>query len=152
MSINLNRKGSGFTIIEVVLVLAIASIIFLLVFLAVPALQASQRDTARKNDVARVVTALANYAGNNSGKVSGISATNITDYTKTLSANSTVGTPGALTAAGTKTATTGQIDVSTSAQCSGVAGAVVTLATGTASQAAVYTLLEGGNTAFCQSL
>jgi prepilin-type N-terminal cleavage/methylation domain-containing protein len=152
MSINLNRKGSGFTIIEVVLVLAIASIIFLLVFLAVPALQASQRDTARKNDVARVVTALANYAGNNSGKVSGITATNITDYTKTLSANTTtVATPAAWVS-GTKDATLAQIDVLWSAQCVSVSGGTVTLGTGTVSQAAVITKLEGGNTAFCQSL
>lgn len=151
MSINLNRKGSGFTIIEVVLVLAIASIIFLLVFLAVPALQASQRDTARKNDVARVVTSLANYAGNNSGKVTGVSAANINSYAGTLSANSTVGTPAAW-ASGTKDATLGQIDVFTSAKCVSVSGATVTFSAGTASQAAVYTLLEGGNTATCQSL
>ena len=44
-------KDRGFTIIEVVLVLAIAALIFLMVFIALPALQASQRDTARKNDV-----------------------------------------------------------------------------------------------------
>ena len=38
-------KDRGFTIIEVVLVLAIAALIFLMVFIALPALQASQRDT-----------------------------------------------------------------------------------------------------------
>jgi prepilin-type N-terminal cleavage/methylation domain-containing protein len=38
-------KAHGFTIIEVVLVLAIAGLIFLIVFLALPALQRSQRDT-----------------------------------------------------------------------------------------------------------
>ena len=41
-------KERGFTIIEVVLVLAIAALIFLMVFVALPALQASQRDSARK--------------------------------------------------------------------------------------------------------
>ena len=59
-----NRKvfaNSGFTIIEVALVLAIAGLIFLVVFLALPALQRSQRDSARKQDVARVVTALQQY-------------------------------------------------------------------------------------------
>ena len=40
-------KG-GFTIIEVVLVLAIAGLIFLMVFIALPALQRSQRDTERR--------------------------------------------------------------------------------------------------------
>lgn len=59
------KKQSGFTIIEVVLVLAIAALIFLMVFIALPALQRSQRDTQRKNDVARVQTAIQNYQSNN---------------------------------------------------------------------------------------
>ena len=44
----------GFTIIEVVLVLAIAGLIFLMVFIAFPALQRSQRDTQRRNDLSKV--------------------------------------------------------------------------------------------------
>ena len=39
-----NKKG--FTIIEVVLVLAIAGLIFLMVFVALPALQRGQREPA----------------------------------------------------------------------------------------------------------
>lgn len=58
-----NEKG--FTIIEVVLVLAIAALIFLMVFIALPALQRGQRDTQRKNDIARVQTAIQNYQSNN---------------------------------------------------------------------------------------
>ena len=54
-------KKSGFTIIEVVLVLAIAGLIFLLVFLALPALQSNQRDTQRKNDAAMLATAVREY-------------------------------------------------------------------------------------------
>jgi type II secretory pathway pseudopilin PulG len=61
--------GSGFTIIEVVLVLAIAGLIFLMVFLALPALQRSQRDTARKNDVGIVVAGIQSYMGNNKEKL-----------------------------------------------------------------------------------
>ena len=59
-----NRKifaNSGFTIIEVALVLAIAGLIFLVVFLALPALQRSQRDTARRQDVAKAVAAIQQY-------------------------------------------------------------------------------------------
>ncbi len=56
----------GFTIIEVVLVLAIAGLIFLMVFVALPALQRSQRDTQRRNDVSRVSTSLVQYQTNNS--------------------------------------------------------------------------------------
>ena len=62
-----NKKG--FTIIEVVLVLAIAGLIFLMVFLAWPALQRNQKDTQRKEDMARFLTSLNNYQSNNNGKV-----------------------------------------------------------------------------------
>ena len=61
------KTKQGFTIIEVVLVLAIAGLIFLMVFVALPALQRSQRDTARRNDLARVDTSLVQYQTNNQG-------------------------------------------------------------------------------------
>ena len=67
-SINKNNK-KGFTIIEVVLVLAIAGLIFLMVFLALPALQRSQRDTQRKNDASRLRAAVTDYTSNNRGKL-----------------------------------------------------------------------------------
>lgn len=59
---------SGFTIIEVVLVLAIAGLIFLMVFVALPALQRSQRDTQRRNDMSRVDTSLVQYQTNHSNQ------------------------------------------------------------------------------------
>lgn len=62
------QTQNGFTIIEVVLVLAIAGLIFLIVFMALPALQRSRRDTQRKNDVGRVVSSLETYASNNNGR------------------------------------------------------------------------------------
>lgn len=61
------QKTKGFTIIEVVLVLAIAGLIFLVVFLALPALQRSQRDTQRRSDVGRVIAAVQSYQSNKSG-------------------------------------------------------------------------------------
>ncbi len=61
-----NKKG--FTIIEVVLVLAIAGLIFLMVFVALPALQRSQRNTRREDDMSRVLTAVNDYQSNNNGK------------------------------------------------------------------------------------
>lgn len=63
----LNNKDSGFTIIEVVLVLAIAGLIFLVVFLALPALQRSQRDSQRRSDLGRLMAQLETYASNNNG-------------------------------------------------------------------------------------
>lgn len=59
-------KRKGFTIIEVVLVLAIAGLIFLMVFVALPNLQRTQRDTQRRNDLDRASTALTQYITNNS--------------------------------------------------------------------------------------
>ena len=59
-------NSKGFTIIEVVLVLAIAGLIFLMVFVALPALQRSQRDTQRRNDMSRVDTSLVQYQTNHS--------------------------------------------------------------------------------------
>lgn len=63
----INSK-KGFTIIEVVLVLAIAGLIFLMVFVALPRLQVSQRDTQRRDDVAAVATAVTQYQSNNGGR------------------------------------------------------------------------------------
>ena len=73
----------GFTIIEVVLVLAIAGLIFLMVFIALPAMQRGQRDTQRKNDLARVITAVQNYQSNNKGKIPDFKQTFIDNYLKT---------------------------------------------------------------------
>lgn len=57
----------GFTLIEIVIVLAIAALIMVIVFLAVAGAQRSQRDTSTRNDAARVLAAAEQYASNNSG-------------------------------------------------------------------------------------
>lgn len=62
-----NSNRSGFTIIEVVLVLAIAGLIFLMVFVALPSLQRGQRDAQRKQDVSRVSVQLTNYLSSTRG-------------------------------------------------------------------------------------
>ena len=62
-----NKKG--FTIIEVVLVLAIAGLIFLMVFLALPALQRGQRDSQRRSDISRFMSQINSYQTNNGGRV-----------------------------------------------------------------------------------
>ncbi len=57
----------GFTIIEVVLVLAIAGLIFLMVFIALPALQRSQRDTQRRDDYAAISSAVTDWTTSHNG-------------------------------------------------------------------------------------
>ena len=64
----MTKNKKGFTIIEVVLVLAIAGLIFLMVFIALPALQRSQRNTQREDDLSRFITAVNDYQSNNNGK------------------------------------------------------------------------------------
>jgi prepilin-type N-terminal cleavage/methylation domain-containing protein len=63
------RKQDGFTIIEVMIVLAIAGLIMLIVFLAVPALNRSSHNTSIKNDVSGILGAVEEYANNNNGSV-----------------------------------------------------------------------------------
>lgn len=69
----------GFTIIEVVLVLAIAGLIFLMVFIALPALQRSQRDSQRRNDLGKVTEAITNFQTNNQGRLPGNSKIDVRD-------------------------------------------------------------------------
>ena len=84
MKVESHKKG--FTIIEVVLVLAIAGLIFLMVFIALPALQRGQRDTQRRDDMARFMSQLNQRQANNKGKVPDASVaaytTFIGDYLK----------------------------------------------------------------------
>lgn len=63
------RNTGGFTIIEVMIVLAIAGLILVIVFLAVPALQRNSRNTQRKTDASNSLSALSNYISNNNGKL-----------------------------------------------------------------------------------
>ncbi len=63
------NPDDGFTIIEVVLVLAIAGLIFLMVFIALPALQRGQRDAQRKEDLSRISVQLTNYLSSTRGAV-----------------------------------------------------------------------------------
>jgi prepilin-type N-terminal cleavage/methylation domain-containing protein len=62
-----NKSNKGFTIIEVLIVLAIAGLILLIVFLAVPALQRNARNTAAKNDVQNVLGGVSEFEGANNG-------------------------------------------------------------------------------------
>jgi prepilin-type N-terminal cleavage/methylation domain-containing protein len=144
-------EQKGFTIIEVVLVLAIAGLIFLMVFIALPALQASQRDTARKSDVSTITAAVTQYVGNNRGsypttntELTAIS-TNVSSNTTSEKINTTIGT--------NVNATDGVILFTPKSVCptGGITGKGITLTTGTSRQYTLVTLLEaGGGSAYCQ--
>lgn len=65
-----DKREEGFTIIEVLIVLAIAGLIILIVFLAVPALQRNSRNTQRSNDASIVGGAVNECLNNKNGQVS----------------------------------------------------------------------------------
>lgn len=76
-----NKKG--FTIIEVVLVLAIAGLIFAMVFIALPAMQRGQRDNGRRSDASTVAAAVNTYNSNNK-TLNGITDTKLRQYVDKL--------------------------------------------------------------------
>jgi len=67
MKNTLDKAQRGFTIIEVMIVLAIAGLIMVIVFFAVPQLQRNQRDNARQSAANRVSAELETFASNNQG-------------------------------------------------------------------------------------
>jgi prepilin-type N-terminal cleavage/methylation domain-containing protein len=139
-----NRKEEGFTIIEVLIVLAIAGLILLIVFLAVPALQRNSRNTSRKTDVGRVSGALQEWQSNHNGATftAGAGGANVSEvinsagtlsqytpaYAATIGANSftvVVGATGALTG-GVNNVNLGSLQVATGATCdTATAGAAI---------------------------
>lgn len=158
-----NKKG--FTIIEVVLVLAIAGLIFLMVFIALPALQRNQRDAARKQESGKIASAITSYQSNNSGKFPTNNNTGMTNFAKyvdgtasgttiTLNTGTTI-TLQASAATGTtpvnipNTATNDNIVVITGAKCSTSNSAQYVK--GTARSAAVAIRLENADAMYCQT-
>lgn len=81
------KTEKGFTIIEVVLVLAIAGLIFLMVFIALPALQRSQADTQRRSDAGRFLSEITTYQTDNRGNVPPASAAGFNSVASLLTAN-----------------------------------------------------------------
>jgi prepilin-type N-terminal cleavage/methylation domain-containing protein len=66
-NIKKRNNQTGFTIIEVLIVLAIAGLILLVVFLAVPALQRTSRNTQRKSDASHLAGLVSDWVSNNAG-------------------------------------------------------------------------------------
>lgn len=154
MNVQTQKTMKGFTIIEVVLVLAIAGLIFLMVFIALPALQRNQRDQARKNDVSTVASAVTSFSSNNRGTFP--TQANLESYLDNLSENSpTVEVPTSVPAAGSTVTLPddyGTIRVYEGRSCGDSTNENQTLAAGTARQFAVVARLESGDGQhFCQT-
>ena len=69
MKANYSSRGSerGFTIVETMIVLAVAGLILVIVFYAIPTLQRNGRNNQRQQDVAAVMESVSQYQLNNSG-------------------------------------------------------------------------------------
>lgn len=77
-----NRLGSknGFTVLEVMFVLAIAGIILMLVLQAIPMLMRNSRNNRRKQDVSVVLEAISHWELNNSGDMPSWPTDNFMQY------------------------------------------------------------------------
>ncbi|MFO0970940.1 MAG: prepilin-type N-terminal cleavage/methylation domain-containing protein [Candidatus Saccharimonadales bacterium] len=64
----LKKDIVGFTLIEVILVLAVGSLIFAMAFVAYGQASANRRDSQRRADLAKIAGELENYAADNNGK------------------------------------------------------------------------------------
>ena len=79
-----SKREEGFTIIEVMIVLAIAGLIIVVVLIAVPQLQRNQRNETRRSVAGRISSEINNFAGNNNGRL---------PVANRASANNNLGTP-----------------------------------------------------------
>lgn len=138
----------GFTIIEVLIVLAIAGLILLIVFLAVPALQRNSRDTSRKDDVSRILGATQEVINNNGGQVSGLTSASLQAAVGKLGYYDPTSVTVSATAAtaGTTGTSTDAVTVYPKSTCSDAK----TAGPGTSRQiAVVYEIESGGGTSQC---
>ena len=160
MNVAILKKKEGFTIIEVVLVLAIVALILLMIFIALPALQRGQRDTARKNDVGTAASAVNSFVSNNRGSFPGdatssaLTAGSLSGYLGELSSNTTLYTV-RNTASTTAAPADGTVMITKATKCNAPNGTTsYTLTTGSTVTSRQYTVVMKLETAngvyFCQ--
>ncbi len=121
MTKSLIKRERGFTLIEIVLVLAIAGLILLIVFLALSGAQKARRDNQRKNDASAFVSSVESWASNNGGTYPVNAAAAATDITAQYFSRKDPSTGGAYTIVGAAP-TAGQIEYQGGAFCPNVAG------------------------------
>lgn len=127
MNSKLLRKG--FTLIEVVIVLAIAALIMVVVFFAVTGAQRSQRDQARKDYANAGLAKINEFRGNNNGTSAAMTVANFTAYMGNRTINNvnpavTLGAPAANAACASGGATGAVVQVQGSAVSTGEQAAV----------------------------
>lgn len=140
----LKQENKGFTIIEVMIVLAIAGLIILIVLLAIPALQRNGRNTEAKNNASSVAAAITEFKSNNDGRApNSISGTgNITvtsSVAGSIPATAKVGASTTIPAAPAAVSGTVPVSYAYNSKCNAAATAAVP---GTARDVAVLYWVE----------
>lgn len=74
----------GLTFFEILIAVAVAGLVFSLIFVALPQMQQSQRNTQREKDLARFLTAVGNYQTSHSGRPPFSSASDLSARTTDL--------------------------------------------------------------------
>lgn len=152
-----NHKNKGFTIIEVLIVLAIAGLILLIVFRAVPALNRNSRNTSYKNDATSILGAVGEFSNNNDGKVpaASVSTTANSDAANIMSNVKTkdITTLTVVSGSGSSTPTLNSAFLRTAAKCPATLPAVgatnITTQPGSNRQMVLlYAVEAGGGTQF----
>jgi prepilin-type N-terminal cleavage/methylation domain-containing protein len=144
----IKKDNKGFTIIEVLIVLAIAGLILLVVFLAVPALQRNSRNTQLNSAVSSVLAGVTEYESNNNGALpTSVSTTSGTVTISGAGTPTTVKIGGGLNA--NSTAATGvDIVINLKAKCDPASSTAATTTTNaTRNYAATYSLETSGSPA-----
>lgn len=132
------KREQGFTLIEIVIVMAIAAALILVVLLAVGGAQRARRDTQRRGDASAYTAALDSYAANNGG----VYPATGTGLTATYFSRNDPTTGSPYTVQATVPTSAGQIQYVLSAKCNG--NTVQTITPAQSGQYAVVMYMESG--------
>lgn len=113
-----SNRVEGFTIVEVGLVLALGALIFLSVFLVLPAFQRNARDNARKDDVAAVANAVSKFYANDPSNILS-NPNDLRKYLNDFSSGSSLSVRSACATTATGLMHGGQLDYDQILVCSG---------------------------------
>ncbi|HTB49315.1 MAG TPA: type II secretion system protein [Verrucomicrobiae bacterium] len=152
-----NRRitNAGFTIVETLFVLAIAGLILLIVFLALPALERSSRNNQRRQDVSTILEAVSHWELNNSGNIP-TAADNFLQYYKLSYYDPTTGVTIHADASGSPTSvnpvsSVDTVDIYNYQRCSTTtAGGSTSTGAGYSDIVALYGLESGNSSASAQ--
>lgn len=150
------KNNKGFTIVEVMIVLAIGAMIIVIAFLAVPALQRNSRNQQIRSDASNLLGYVNDFAANNSGALPGgvcVGTNGDVGMVASGTCNTTTAKVGQIrggtavnTSAGFPTATN-EVRINLNARCSTAAPNTTAPTAQNRSVAATFRVETGGGTA-----